>query len=89
MILGEKYMISSNKTYNQKTKFFNKIKKSSLLLIKIDMQVIRKYKIKFLIKMIKFFKKIIYLQDLLRMTFIIIRNIKVKIYFIIMMNNNE
>jgi hypothetical protein len=82
-------MMSSNKTYNQKTKFFNKIKKSILVLIKMDIQVIRKNKIKFLIKMIKYFKKIIYLQDLLRMIFIIIRNMKVQIYFIIMMNNNE
>ncbi len=89
MILGEEYMMSSNKTYNQKTKFFNKIKKSILVLIKMDIQVIRKNKIKFLIKMIKYFKKIIYLQDLLRMIFIIIRNMKVQIYFIIMMNNNE
>ena len=62
-------------------KFINKIKKRTLILIKMDMQVISKYKIKFLIKM--------NLQDLIRMIFITIRNMIVKIYFIIMINNNE
>ncbi len=60
-------MMTSCKTYNQKIKFFNKIKKNTQIIIRMDMQKISKYKIKFLIKMIKFFKKIIYLQDLLRM----------------------
>ncbi len=89
MILAEEYMMSSNKTYNQKIKFFNKIKKSTLVQIRMDIKVIRKNKNKFLIKMNKFFKKIIYFQNLLRMIFIIIRNMKVQIYFIIMMDNNE
>jgi hypothetical protein len=89
MILEREYMMNSSKTYNQKIKFINIIKKRTLILIKIYMQVISKYRIKFLIKMIKIFNKIIYLQDLLRMIFIIIRNMIVQIYFIIMMNNNE
>jgi hypothetical protein len=50
------------------------------------MKVINMYKIQFLIRMIKFRRKILYLQDLMRMIYIKMENMIEQIYFIIMKN---